>query len=387
MNKRKNPKPRIGIVVISEQLTEKDAAFTAIQNFINIFGETTESITIFGPERTAIKDDQVYLQSMKRYGRPTLIHEFVYHFYLQLRLTFALIRSRNDMDAVFFHLGGTVLLLPILFSRVLGLNPIVIVTGSVKTSYIEQHEQTIGTKVMTETIGALEKVSCGLASKVVFLSESMKSEFREINDDRITVANLNYIDTSDFDSKISESKREYDLIYLGRFERVKGVKKFAQAVSILVENHSDIQVAFVGDGTLGSEVENIITENNLNDNVERLGWVNRKKVKELLGNSRYLVLPSESEGVPKTLLEAMSCGTVPIATQVGGIPDIIKHEETGFLLSSNEPNQMAREIDQYIKKEMWDNLSFHAREYIISRYSFENSKERFRSILQEALSD
>lgn len=376
---------RLGLVVITNQLNEDNAAFTAVQNFIDIYDESAESITIFGPEQTSLEDGIVQLHEMKRHDRPTTIHEIVYHLYLQLRLTLALVRNQDDLDVVFFHLGGTILLIPLLFSRILGLNPVIIVTGSVKKSYLEQHEKTAITRTISTVIDVLETSSSRVASRVVFLSETMKSQFRSIDDDRTTVANLNYIDIEKFNNDIPESERKFDLIYVGRFEQVKGVKKFIQAISILAEKRPEIRVALAGDGTLMADVEQIIAEDDLEDNVELLGWVKRGRIPKLLGNSRYLVLPSESEGVPKTLLEAMSCGTVPIATNVGGVPDIVEPRETGYLLSTNKPGEMASEILGFIDQSEWRELSLNARKYIVSSNSLMNRKRDYVLLLREVL--
>lgn len=376
--------PTIGLVVITNRLNENNAVFTAVQNFIDLFEDTAESIEIFGPEQMSIDRDLVELQRIKRYDRPTPVHEIVYHLYLQLRLTHALVKRRNEIDLVFFHLGGTVLLLPLLFSRILRLNPIVIVTTeSVSTAYMEQHEETIATRVISTAIDVLEIVSSRMARRVVFLSETMKSQFPPLGKDRTAVANLNYIDTEAFNSQIPESERQFDLLFVGRFEKVKGIEKFVQSVSILAQNRPEISVGLVGDGSLKPEVERIIAENNLKENVKLFGWVDRERIPQILGDARYLVLPSEAEGVPKTLLEAMACGTVPIATRVGGIPDILEHGDTGYLLSSNEPKQMADEIIAFIEDSEWYPLSSRAQQYVVTSHSFRKCRDKYISIIKE----
>lgn len=376
--------PALGLVVLVDELNSETAAYNAIQNFISIYEDDVESISLFGPEKTSITNSQVHLHRINRYDRSNPIQEIFFHVLLQIRLMYSIVKNRNKIDIIFFHLGGTILLGPVLISRIIGLKPIIIATGSIKKSYDEQHSSTLITEFVSLVIRVLELVTTQISSYMIFLSESMKEQFSLIDNDSTFVTNLNYINEDVFSNRSSTNDRKFDLVYVGRFEKIKGVQKFVESVSIIAKSNPDIQVGLVGDGTLKPEVEQFVDNNDLVNNVELFGWVQRDQVSNILNNSKYIVLPSESEGVPKTLLEAMACGTVPIATPVGGIPDVIESGETGLLLKSNSPDRMAEEIQKFIDQSNWEQLSSCASQDITSKHTLERRQVEYLDLLQQA---
>jgi len=72
--------------------------------------------------------------------------------------------------------------------------------------------------------------------------------------------------------------------------------------------------------------------------------VGRFEMPAYLNKLKLLIIPSSSEGVPTILLEAMTCGTPALATPVGGIPDILKDGENGFILPDNSPRSIVQGI-------------------------------------------
>lgn len=122
-----------------------------------------------------------------------------------------------------------------------------------------------------------------------------------------------YIDLDIF--KPVDSKKEYDLIFVGRMESNKGVNLFLTVVEKL-----NCKAVMVGDGSLFSKIRKIIGDLNLD--VKLTGRVDgSKEIAEFMNKSKLLVMPSYNEGGPRIVLEAMACGVPVLATNVGLIPD------------------------------------------------------------------
>lgn len=88
-----------------------------------------------------------------------------------------------------------------------------------------------------------------------------------------------------------------------------------------------------GDGDI-NQSKKIIDENDLRDHVELLGWVKNEKKEEYLKKCSIFILPSYHEGMPMSVLEAMSYGLATISTNVGGIPQIIENRVNGIRIDA-----------------------------------------------------
>ena len=117
-----------------------------------------------------------------------------------------------------------------------------------------------------------------------------------------------------------------------------------------------------------------------------LGGVNHENIPELMSAADIFVLPSLSEGFPLVLVEAMASGLPVIATNVGGLPEIVKEGETGFLVPSQDSKQLAQRIirligDNELRQTMrtnaiaqakyydWDNIALNLEKSLMNIHS------------------
>jgi glycosyltransferase involved in cell wall biosynthesis len=97
---------------------------------------------------------------------------------------------------------------------------------------------------------------------------------------------------------------------------------------------------------------------------------------------RLVVIPSKSEGLPNVLLEAISCGTPVLATPVGGIPDVIQDNVTGFLLPTLEKEEIAKKVLKALSdKDILKTVAQNAKSLLVEKYSFEASVSSFAAII------
>src|SRR5215467_5432860 len=142
-----------------------------------------------------------------------------------------------------------------------------------------------------------------------------------------------------------ERRREYArtdekiLVHLSNF---RPVKRLTDVVEIFDRVHKRIpsKLLLIGDGPDRSRAEWLAVQKGLHEDVMFLGKQDR--VHEKLAICDLMLLPSELESFGLAALEAMSCEVVPIATRVGGIPEFIEHEKTGFLAQVGDVDTMAR---------------------------------------------
>lgn len=374
----------IALVVVTEKLGSDNAAYGAVQNFIDIYGDEVDIISIIGPETIKIDRDGIDQVAIQRKAATGLFSQIADYVHYQFKIAYELYKRQREYKAVFFHIGGSMLLIPLLVCKLTGLRTIIFITGSAKKSYRAKKGMNTTTRLITQSIDVIESMTCSLSDHVLLLSESMRSpRIVDWFPTNISSANFNYIDCSRFEKKTQIDDREYDIIFLGRFESVKGVTDLIRSIPSIIDSHPDIKIKLIGDGELRTDLERIVMREGLSEYVSFAGWVDHKEIPDHLNNGRILLMPSESEGVPKTLLEAMACGTIPVAAAVGGIPDIITENKTGFLLPNTKPNTIAKVVSQTLQRNDLELISDRARDYIEEEHSYNVAKRQYQRILDD----
>lgn len=137
---------------------------------------------------------------------------------------------------------------------------------------------------------------------------------------------------------------------VGRLERVKDqltlVRAFVELLKIAPQWSTSVKLVLVGDGSTRTRIETEVSSSGIADKV----WItgSRDDVPALMAGMDVFVLPSVSEGISNTILEAMACGLPVIATRVGGNPELVMNGVTGVLVPPEDPIAMAEALLQYL---------------------------------------
>ncbi len=154
---------------------------------------------------------------------------------------------------------------------------------------------------------------------------------------------------------------------VARLVPVKGICYFLQAVNLLRETQPDLFVLIVGDGELRNALEERTDELGIRDIVRFLGY--RKDLARIYADLDIVVLSSLNEGLPVSIIEAMSSGKVVVSTSVGGVSNLIAEGATGFLSPPKDPEALAKSLECAImQKESWNVIGSKARLSAISRF-------------------
>jgi glycosyltransferase involved in cell wall biosynthesis len=144
--------------------------------------------------------------------------------------------------------------------------------------------------------------------------------------------------------KYGISDDECAILFVGRIEEIKRVDRVVEAMVNLRAEEKVFRLFLAGDGTCRKKLDEFVLREGLGDRITFFGDVAHDELPSYYNMSDLLVLPSEMEGVPMVILESLACGTPVIATNVGGIPDIVKDGENGFVLDEPEPARLAEAI-------------------------------------------
>lgn len=191
---------------------------------------------------------------------------------------------------------------------------------------------------------------------------------------------FNGIDLTD-----SIKKTDYDIhngrfvfIHVGRFSSQKNHILLVGAFSRLLIKHSNCFLVLVGDGELRKNIENHVKELGIDDKVSFLGL--RNDISSLMHNSDAFVLPSLYEGIPMTLIEAMASGLPIVATDVGGVSEMISNSVEGILCEVNS-NALYESMNYLVSdKSFRERIGCNAQKKAISCFSSTKMAESYSSL-------
>ena len=150
------------------------------------------------------------------------------------------------------------------------------------------------------------------------------------------------------------------LIHIGRFNEQKNHRRLLQAFSLIHRQIPESQLDLIGDGELMEETKVFAKELGLADAVHFLG--SQSNVYPYLQQADVFLLPSDYEGMPMTIIEAMGTGLPIVATAVGGVPDMLTNEESGLLVPC-DPEAVAEAVLRLAETEsLRENLGRKARQ-------------------------
>jgi glycosyltransferase involved in cell wall biosynthesis len=171
---------------------------------------------------------------------------------------------------------------------------------------------------------------------------------------------------------------------VGRLEPIKGFAYFIGAAQIVAKAHPDVRFVLVGDGALRRELTEVARP--MGDQFRFLGL--REDVPALMAAMDICVLPSLNEGMGRVLLEAGAAATPAVATKVGGVPDVVRHGETGLLVPPHDEEALAQGIMTILRdSEMRMNLGKEARAHVVPAYGVDRMVHRIEQLYDELIGE
>ena len=134
--------------------------------------------------------------------------------------------------------------------------------------------------------------------------------------------------------------------FVGWLLPIKGPNYLLKAMDYVWHEHPETSLILVGKGDLDVDLRAEALRKNANGKVKFLGW--REDVDEIMPVFDMLVLPSLNEGMGRVLVEAMAAGKPVVASRVGGIPDLVRHGETGYLVPPADVEALADGIKKLL---------------------------------------
>ena len=311
---------------------------------------------------------------------------------IQLKNVYHLLKLRKNNSIVFFTMGAT-FFLPMLIAKLLKKKAVYFISGlaggDVNSKIMKIiYKQTLfgaGGLIFPPIISRLEEFNYSLADIIVVESPGLAHQIASGKYHAKPVLNgALFVDIKAFSPKIKLSERADTVSYFGAITEHKGVMNLIEAIPLILEEVESVQFVIGGAGPALAGITKRLKNSQVIENAKIVlcGKIDHKEIPDYLNEAKLVVLPSYGEGLPNIVLEAMACGTPVLAAPVGGIPDVIKHGETGFIMQDNTPECIARNVIRALNHPDLEKVTKNARALIEREYTLEAAVERYKKILE-----
>ena len=201
------------------------------------------------------------------------------------------------------------------------------------------------------------------------------------------------VDTRFFQPEnLLKDKEIFQILSIGYLIERKGFEYLITAVEEVLKVHNNVKLKIVGSGPLEVRIKKLIKELGLEETIEIIGNVSDEKLLEIYNLSDLFVLPSivdsqgNTEGLGVVLLEAMACKLPVIASNIGGIPDIIHDGETGLLVPEKDSMEISLSIIKLIENEdLRELIALKGYNMVKEHFIWEKIAKEYISIYQEII--
>lgn len=228
------------------------------------------------------------------------------------------------------------------------------------------------------------------AGAVAVLAKSMEADLRnwgfqgeilQLN----TAVDPMILETPPPPPAIHQHRGTVQLLFLSRMEKTKGVFELLEAFRRLSREFPDLHLTMAGEGSALDGARQWCLEHNL-ALVNFPGHVVGEEKLGLLHMAHIYVLPSYSEGMPLSLLEAMAAGLAVVCREVGAIPDFFEEGRMGRLCKSNAPDELAEKIKALIEnREELREMGRYNRRYALENWRMDQAADNMLDIYNDLL--
>lgn len=181
-----------------------------------------------------------------------------------------------------------------------------------------------------------------------------------------------------------DERQSRSLLFVGRLVRNNGPHVFLDAVADVVDAYPDLDVHVVGSGPMRKRLEDRVAQSGLESRVTIHGFVD--DVVSYFQRATVFCRPSFSEGLPLTLLEAMSTATPPVVTDIAGVPEVVTDGRTGMLVPPGDSTSVADAITELLADDDRRNaMGSTAREYVVENHSWERRTQKVIDVYDDLL--
>lgn len=184
-----------------------------------------------------------------------------------------------------------------------------------------------------------------------------------------------------------KNHQDKTILFLGFITELKGCFDIPDIAKKVIEQNANVKFILAGSGEL-EKLQGIIEEKGISQYFSFPGWVRKREKENLLRNADIFFLPSYTEAMPMSILEAMGYGLPIVTTNVGGIPQLVEDGKNGYMTEPGKIDEFAKVILELIGD---DELIYHMGkegvEKAYEKYSLEKHLEKLCKLYENVLGE
>lgn len=239
----------------------------------------------------------------------------------------------------------------------------------------------LGLKIFAKLYISIEQKLVSNVDKVIAVSNSCAHELKSYYGIKDVEVVYNGVDTLFFVPNEMENEDEPYILYAGSLDALKGLTDIIRSAKYICREQQNIKFILAGRGPLEKYLKRLVHDLGLDEHFSFTGYVDQEILLKYYQNATIFVHPSYHEGLPTTILEAMSCELPVVATAVAGTSEIIIDGKNGFLVPPKNPERLAKAILSLLNnKELRERMGKNDREYIKRNFDWNLIAKKFEEI-------
>ena len=234
-----------------------------------------------------------------------------------------------------------------------------------------------------------EKAVVKIAKKTICNSEHTSSTIRKIYQmPKSRVATLyKAIDLESFQLAAktkTQSNSRIELVFVGSNWRLKGLDTLFRAITLLDDSQLPIHLTVIGSPSESTRTQyvSLAKKLSLSKQVTFAGRVTRDELPRALANSDMLVLPSYEEALGLAAIEALATGIPVVASNVGGLPEVVRDRICGCLVQPGDVTELTNAIESVMRTPTTES-AVHNRQQFVERFGLQRLENELRSLYAE----
>lgn len=229
------------------------------------------------------------------------------------------------------------------------------------------------------------KMTHYITATSLFLEQSVRRLNSNIRDIRVIPFG---IDPAQFDYRQRNSMSKIRIGIAKSLRPKYGVDVLIRAFHMLSNSHKNIELLIAGRGEFASKYRRLVSHLQLDEKVRFLGFIDHDKLPDFLRSIDIFAMPSISDGESfgVAAVEASSTGLPVVATRVGGVPEVVLDNKTGFLVERKNVRELAEAIEKLIvDPDLREKMGRAGREYVESNYRWESNLQAMSDLYTEVM--
>lgn len=196
------------------------------------------------------------------------------------------------------------------------------------------------------------------------------------------------VDTEVFKSRKDEKQEALTVGIVKSLEEVYGVSYLIEAFAEVCGKYGNMKLLIAGSGPLRQSLEQLCQKLHIEDRVLFLGKIPNREIPSVLNRMDIFVMPSLSESFGVSILEAEACEIPVIATEVGGIPEVVHDGKTGFLVKPGDVKGISSKLELLIENSsLREEMGKYGRKYVEENYDWKDCVEKMHQLYQHVYAE